>query len=93
MQAPKIAYNIIILVSKKNICPKYTRILHEFRQIFARIFTFFLGGGGHSAPTNMSFVSTGYLKYQQNIDRNSSFRTWKCEIFLNTLSPRSLAYN
>ena len=41
------------------------------------------GGGGNNAfrsffgtckPTNMSFVPTKYLKYQQNIDKNSSFR-------------------
>ena len=25
-------------------------------------------------PTSMSFVPTKYLKYQQNIERNSSFR-------------------
>ena len=30
-------------------------------------------------PTSMSFVPTKYLKYQQKIERNSSFRLWKRE--------------
>ena len=39
------------------------------------------GGGGQGKqfvgtckPTSMSFVTTKYLKYRQNIERNSSFR-------------------
>ena len=35
--------------------------------------------------TNVS--ETKYLKYQQNIEGNSSFRMWKCENFLSSLAP------
>ena len=40
----------------------------------------------------MSFVPTKYLKYQQNIERNSSFRMWKCEKFLSSLVPLARIY-
>ena len=34
----------------------------------------------------MSSVPTKYLKCQQNIERNTSFRMWKCEKFLSSLA-------
>ena len=36
---------------------------------------------GTYKPTSMSFVPTKYLKYQQNIERNSSFRNVKMRKF------------
>ena len=33
------------------------------------------------------YAETKYQKYQQNIERNSSFRMWKCENFLSSLAP------
>ena len=43
-------------------------------------------------PTSMSFVPTKYLKYQQNIQRNSSFRMQKCEKILSSLAPFARIY-
>ena len=40
----------------------------------------------------MSFVPTKYPKYQQNIERNSSFWIWKCQNFLSSLTPLAHIY-
>ena len=40
------------------------------------------------SPEIKYFSETKYLKYQQNIEGNSSIRMWKCENF----KARSLAY-
>ena len=37
-------------------------------------------------PKNECISETKYLKYQQNIEGNSSFRIWKCENFLSSLA-------
>ena len=43
---------------------------------------------GTYKPTSILHVSvpTKYLKYQQNIEGNSTFRMWKCEHFLSSLA-------
>ena len=41
---------------------------------------------GTCKPTSMPFVPTKYLMYPQNIERNSSFRIWKCKKFLSSLA-------
>ena len=40
----------------------------------------------------MSFVPTKYLMYQQNIERNSSFRMPKLQNFLSSLAPLARIY-
>ena len=40
----------------------------------------------------MSFVPTKFLKYQQNIERNSIFLMWKCQNFLSSLAPLARIY-
>ena len=36
---------------------------------------------------HMYVSETKYLKYQQIIEGNNSFRMWKCERFLSSLAP------
>ena len=45
-------------------------------------------------PTSMPcpFVPTKYLLYRQNIERNSSFRMWKCQKCLSSLASLARIY-
>ena len=47
---------------------------------------------GTCKPTSMSFVPTKFLQYEQKIERNSSFRMWKCKTFLSSLAPLARTY-
>ena len=40
----------------------------------------------------LNVSETKYLKYQQNIEGNSSFRMWKCDNFISSLAPLARIY-
>ena len=45
------------------------------------------GGLGGRLPPQMKLHHDLFSMYQQNIERNSSLRMWKCQNFLSSLAP------
>ena len=44
-------------------------------------------GGALAPPPQMKLIHDLFSMYQQNIERNSSLRMWKCQNFLSSLAP------